>query len=104
LATPVLLTGGATGIAFLIHYATEWNFGLIIFLINVPFFGHAWQRMGKDFTLETVAAVALLSIFVNVLPALVGFLKLSTPFAAVMGGIPDGHRHVDAVSSSVQSG
>jgi len=42
--------------------------------------------MGKDFTPKTVAAVALLSVFVNVLPALVGFMQLSPPFAAVMGG------------------
>jgi uncharacterized membrane-anchored protein YitT (DUF2179 family) len=82
-----LLTGGATGIAFLIHYATGWNFGLIIFLINVPFFGLAWQRMGKVFTLKTVAAVALLSVFVNLLPSLVSFQQLSPPFAAVMGGL-----------------
>ncbi len=82
-----LLTGGATGIAFLIHYATGWNFGLIIFLINVPFFGLAWQRMGKDFTLKTVTAVALLSVFVNLLPSLVSFEQLSPPFAAVMGGL-----------------
>lgn len=82
-----LLTGGATGIAFLIHYATGWNFGLIIFLINVPFFWLAWRRMGKAFTLKTMAAVALLSTFVNLLPELVSFLKLSPPLAAVMGGL-----------------
>jgi uncharacterized membrane-anchored protein YitT (DUF2179 family) len=34
-----LLTGGTVGIAFLIHYATGWNFGLVVFLINLPFYG-----------------------------------------------------------------
>lgn len=82
-----LLTGGTVGIAFLIHYATGWNFGLVLFLINLPFYGLAWQRMGKVFTLKTFAAVGLLSVFVNLLPKLVSFQSLSPVFTAVMGGL-----------------
>lgn len=82
-----LLTGGTAGIAFLIHYATGWNFGLVFFLINLPFYGLAWQRMGKVFTLKTFAAVGLLSAFVNLLPQLLSFQRLSPPFTAVMGGL-----------------
>ncbi|MEO8121648.1 MAG: YitT family protein [Rhodoferax sp.] len=82
-----LLTGGTAGIAFLIHYATGWNFGLVFFLVNLPFYGLAWQRMGKAFTLKTFAAVGLLSTFVNLLPKLVSFQALSAPFTAVMGGL-----------------
>ena len=41
-----LLTGGTAGVAFLIHYATGWNFGLVFFAINLPFYGLALQRMG----------------------------------------------------------
>jgi uncharacterized membrane-anchored protein YitT (DUF2179 family) len=82
-----LLTGGTVGIAFLVHYATGWNFGLLLFLINLPFYALAWRRMGRAFTLKTFAAVGLLSILVNVLPKLVSFEALSPPFAAVMGGL-----------------
>ena len=82
-----LLTGGTAGIVFLIHYATGWNFGLVFFLVNLPFYGLAWQRMGKAFTLKTFAAVGLLSTFVNLLPKLVSFQALSAPFTAVMGGL-----------------
>lgn len=82
-----LLTGGTAGIAFLIHYATGWNFGLVFFLINLPFYGLAWQRMGKAFTLKTFAAVGLLSAIVNLLPKLISFQALSPPFTAVMGGL-----------------
>ena len=82
-----LLTGGTVGIAFLIHYATGWNFGLLLFLINLPFYALAWRRMGRAFTLKTFAAVGLLSILVNVLPRLVSFESLSPPFTAVMGGL-----------------
>lgn len=82
-----LLTGGTVGIAFLIHYATGWNFGLVLFLINLPFYGLAWRRMGKVFTLKTFAAVGMLSALVNLLPQLLSFQSLSPLFAAVMGGL-----------------
>jgi len=82
-----LLTGGTAGIAFLIHYATGWNFGLVFFAINLPFYGLAWKRMGQAFTLKTFAAVGLLSVFVNLLPQLVSFMNLSVIFTAVMGGL-----------------
>jgi uncharacterized membrane-anchored protein YitT (DUF2179 family) len=82
-----LLTGGTAGIAFLIHYETGWNFGLVFFVINLPFYGLAWKRMGKAFTLKTFTAVGLLSAFVNVLPSLISFQALSAPLAAVLGGL-----------------
>jgi uncharacterized membrane-anchored protein YitT (DUF2179 family) len=82
-----LLTGGTPGIAFLIHYATGWNFGLVLFLVNVPFYVLAWRRMGRAFTLKTCAAVGLLSVFVTVLPKVVSFATLSPVFTAVMGGL-----------------
>ena len=70
-----LLTGGTPGVAFLIHYATGWSFGLVLFLVNVPFYVLAWRRMGMAFTLKTCAAVGVLSIFVTLLPKLVSFLR-----------------------------
>lgn len=82
-----LLTGGTPGIAFLIHYATGWNFGLVLFLVNVPFYALAWKRMGPAFTLKTCAAVGLLSVFVNLIPKVVSFSTLSPAFTAVMGGL-----------------
>ena len=33
-----LLTGGTAGVAFLAHYATGVGFGLLFFVINLPFF------------------------------------------------------------------
>lgn len=82
-----LLTGGTPGVAFLIHYATGWNFGLVLFLVNVPFYLLAWQRMGWAFTLKTCLAVALMASFVTLLPKVVGFQALSPIFTAVMGGL-----------------
>ena len=33
-----LLTGGTAGLAFLGHYASDVSFGLLYFLINIPFY------------------------------------------------------------------
>lgn len=81
-----LLTGGTAGIAFLIHYATGWSFGLVFFAVNLPFYGLALRQLGLSFTLKTFAAVALLSLATEALPRLLGFAQLDPAFAAVMGG------------------
>lgn len=82
-----LITGGTAGLAFLLHYATGWNFSLVFFAINLPFYGLAFQRMGWVFTLKTFAAVALLAVFVQWVPQGITFAALSTGFAAVTGGL-----------------
>lgn len=82
-----LLTGGTAGLAFLLHYATGWNFSLLFVAVNLPFYGLAWRRMGPLFTFKTFAAVGLLAVFVQWLPLWVAFDQLSTGFAAVAGGL-----------------
>ena len=82
-----LLTGGTAGIAFLLHYATGWNFSLVFFAINLPFYGLALYRMGGVFTGKTLAAVSLMALFAEALPHWLGIATLATPFAAIMGGL-----------------
>jgi uncharacterized membrane-anchored protein YitT (DUF2179 family) len=82
-----LLTGGTAGLAFLLHYATGWNFSLVFFVINLPFYGLALRRMGKVFTLKTFAAVGLLAAFAQWMPQWIHIDQLSTGFAAVAGGL-----------------
>jgi uncharacterized membrane-anchored protein YitT (DUF2179 family) len=82
-----LLTGGTAGLAFLIHYGTGWRFGLVFFVINLPFVWLALRQMGVAFTLKTFVAVALLSTATELLPHLLSFARLDPAFAAVMGGL-----------------
>lgn len=81
-----LLTGGTVGISFLIHYATGWNFGLVLFVVNLPFYALAWREMGVRFTFKSFSAVGLLAIFSEWLPQLVTVSHVEPAFAAVMGG------------------
>lgn len=81
-----LLTGGTAGIAFLIHYATGWRFGVVFFLLNLPFMWLAVRAMGWRFTVKTLLAVTLLSVFTELTPLVVQFDRLQPVYAAVMGG------------------
>ena len=81
-----LLTGGTAGLAFLIHYATGWRFGVVFFVINVPFYLLALRTMGRAFTLKTFCAIAALSLFSELMPLVVRFDYLQPVYAGVMGG------------------
>jgi uncharacterized membrane-anchored protein YitT (DUF2179 family) len=81
-----LITGGTTGIAFLLHYATGWNFGLVFFVLNLPFYVLAWRRMGRAFTVKTFSAVLLLAAFTNLLPQWIHFDVLHPLLATLLGG------------------
>jgi uncharacterized membrane-anchored protein YitT (DUF2179 family) len=82
-----MVAGGTTGIAFLVHYASHVNFGLALFLINLPFYWLAWRHMGHAFTLKTFTAVALMAAEVELLPRVLTFGTLHPLFAAMAGGL-----------------
>ncbi|MFZ3117312.1 MAG: YitT family protein [Variovorax sp.] len=82
-----LLTGGAAGLAFLLHYVTGISFGKLFFLINLPFYGFAWMRMGREFTIKTFVAISLLSAMTEWSPALFAIDRLHPAYAAVLGGL-----------------
>jgi uncharacterized membrane-anchored protein YitT (DUF2179 family) len=69
-----------------IHYATDWRFGAVFFVVNLPFIALALRTMGATFTFKSFLAVALLSFFSEFLPQAIRFDWLQPLFAAVMGG------------------
>lgn len=85
-----LATGGTTGIAFLIYYGTGWPLAWALFVINLPFYVFGWRTLGHTFTIKTFVAVGALSVYVDLLPAVVHFDRLDPLFAAVMGGLLTG--------------
>lgn len=82
-----LLTGGTVGLAFLIHYASGANFGMMLFLINAPFYLLAYRRVGRDFTLKTMLAVLMVSLLTETLPAVLAIDAIDPFFAATAGGL-----------------
>ncbi|AKC32381.1 YitT family protein [Candidatus Pantoea carbekii] len=81
------LTGSSAGIAFLISYVTSLSFSSVFFLINLPFYWLAVQRMGWEFTLKTFFAVGLVSLFTYIHPLFVHFTALNPFYATLFGNI-----------------
>ncbi|SKA35112.1 YitT family protein [Consotaella salsifontis] len=82
-----LFTGGTAGLSLIIHYWTGWNFGLVFFVVNLPFYALAIRRMGKAFTIKTFSAVALLSALSSVQPRLFTLGDVDPLAGAVLGGL-----------------
>ena len=85
-----LLSGGTVGIALLLHYATHLDLAAALVIANAPFYGLAVWRMGREFTLKTLACVALAAAFIHFLPHEVVFERVSPVAAAVVGGLLTG--------------
>lgn len=85
-----LLTGGTVGLAFLMKYLLGWPFGVVFFLINLPFYALAIWRMGWPFTLRTFCAVGMVSLLAELTPQWIGFTHLNVVYAALFGGFAMG--------------
>lgn len=80
------LTGQTAGLALLISYVFNVNFGLAFFLVNLPFYWFTYKKLGLEFTLKSALCVAALSITVNVLEDTISFDRLDPLVGAVAFG------------------
>lgn len=81
------VTGGTSGIAFLLSYVTPWSFGVWFFLINLPFYALAITRMGWQFTIRTFIAVGLVSIFSELHVRFISIGHINLWYACIFGGM-----------------
>jgi uncharacterized membrane-anchored protein YitT (DUF2179 family) len=82
-----LLIGGTAGLGFLLRYSMGLSFGLVFFLLNLPFYWIAYRRLGLAFTVKTFTAVAVTSLLTEVVPALISFEHVHPVAAALFGGL-----------------
>ncbi|EJB04332.1 hypothetical protein Rleg9DRAFT_3183 [Rhizobium leguminosarum bv. trifolii WSM597] len=87
LASAGLLTGSTAGVAFLLHYAFDVNFGLAFFLLNLPFFWLSWKRLGMAFTIKTFVAIGLTSVLSDVQSRFFSISSIHPAWAALLGGL-----------------
>ncbi len=85
--TAQILTGGTTGLAFLIHYAAGLPLGALLFVLNLPFYVFGLRAMGRGFTIKTFCAVAVLSAYTELLPHLISIERLDPVFASILAGL-----------------
>ncbi|WP_368187906.1 YitT family protein [Aestuariibius sp. HNIBRBA575] len=85
-----LITGQIAGLSLVGSYATGTSFGLIFFVLNLPFYWLAIRRMGWAFTIKTFCAVALLSVLTTLVPHVFLISYLHPGLAAILTGITGG--------------
>lgn len=85
-AKTMLLTAGTAGLALLLQYVTSTSFGVVFFVLNLPFYYLAFRRMGWAFTLRTFLSVLLVSSFSKLTPSWIDVAHLDPLYAAISGG------------------
>lgn len=78
--------GGVTGIAIIISRFVGMETGTLIFILNIPILLFAIWKFGIRFTISTIYATALISIFANIL-APMGAATNDILLAALSGGV-----------------
>lgn len=84
------LTGQTAGIALLIAYPMGWSFGLVFFLINLPFYVFAFMRLGLEFTLKSIFCVTAVSVMSDYLPTFIVFQQLNPIVGTLVFGVTVG--------------
>lgn len=82
-----LLTGGITGLAFVLHYSTHTSLGLWLFVLNLPFYWLAVRKLGWAFTVKTFCAIGLLSLVTELQPHWFALGNIHPAYGAVAGGV-----------------
>ncbi|MBV6658524.1 MAG: YitT family protein [Devosiaceae bacterium] len=85
-----LITGQTAGLAVVIAYLMDRSFGLVFFVINIPFYLFAIKAMGWEFTLKSLGCVAALSIGTELVPLGFAIERLDPALGAVMFGVVTG--------------
>lgn len=78
--------GGVTGISVILSRVIPMSTGTLILLLNIPILAFAIWKFGLGFTISTIYATALISVFTNIL----SFFPAATYdrlLAAIAGGI-----------------
>lgn len=86
LNTAGLVTGGVAGMALIFAHRTGIGVGALFVAVNLPFFLLAGRRMGRAFTIKSLATMIALATLATTMP---GWMRLSgaqPAFAALFGG------------------
>ena len=70
-----VMVGGTAGLSLLLQKVTNLPFGVIFWLINLPFYILAYLRLGKAMVVKTLIAVTTLSVMTELHPL---FLQVGT--------------------------
>jgi uncharacterized membrane-anchored protein YitT (DUF2179 family) len=81
-----IVTGGIAGLSLMASYFFNVSFSSVFFGINIPFFIFSFVKLGRKFTLSTLAAVTILSLM-TVVDKRLPLFSIPTFAGAALGGI-----------------
>ncbi len=87
LNTAGAVTGGTAGLSLLVSYASTLPFGVLFFGVNLPFFVLALWKKGLAFTVRTVVAVGLISVFSGLMPGVLAVGRLDPVYGVLVGNL-----------------
>lgn len=84
-----MIDGGIVGVSIMASYLLKLNLGALIIAINTPFIFLALKKLGKVFVAQTIYAVAVLGLSVNIFHGhqATNDLLLATVFGGIALGI-----------------
>lgn len=82
-----LVTGGVAGLSLVISYASGWPVGIVLFVLNLPFYVLGVLRLGWAFTIKTVLAVSMMSLLLSFMPDWVSFENVEPLYGSIAGGL-----------------
>lgn len=82
-----LVTGQVAGMAALTAYVTGWSYGVVFFILNLPFYAFGWAKMGTRFTLVSLACVTAVSFLSEWLPTVIPFGAVNPWAGSVWFGV-----------------
>ncbi len=86
-----LVTGGLAGLALFLFYLTDYPFGVLFPIINLPFVIFAFIAMGREFAFKTIVMSALIPLLSLAAPHFLRFDYVHPGAAAVLGGMLIGY-------------
>ncbi|MCG9677597.1 YitT family protein [Vibrio sp. Isolate24] len=81
-----LLTGGTAGLSIFLTKVSDFSFGQVFFVLNLPFYALSITRMGWRFTVNTFVAVSIVSLAADHLHHVIEIARIEPVYAALLGG------------------
>jgi uncharacterized membrane-anchored protein YitT (DUF2179 family) len=81
-----LTFGGTAGLATVLTFMSSWSWGVLFFLVNLPFFWMSLKKLGKWFTISSFMSIIGISLIRDGLD-LIPFFSVPVWLATVLAGL-----------------
>ncbi len=81
-----IIDGGIVGISIMSAYITKINLGILLLVLNLPFFFLAFNEFGKKFIVRAIYSVSVLGLFVNIISSHIKPITEDMLLSAFFGG------------------